>query len=57
MPKGKPCSAEFKARVVLEALRGAKTVNELAAGHRGRRVASRIRRAHYGVRPSSTGPA
>ena len=31
MPKGKPYSAEFKARVVLEALQGAKTVNELAA--------------------------
>ena len=33
MPKGKPYSAEFKARVVLEALQGAKTVNELAAEH------------------------
>ena len=36
MPKGKPYSAEFKARVVLEvleALQGAKAVNELAAEH------------------------
>ena len=36
MPKGKPYSAEFKARVVLEALQGAKTVNELAAEHEDR---------------------
>ena len=33
MPKGKPYSAEFKARVVLEALQGAKTVNEIASEH------------------------
>ena len=33
MSKGKPYSAEFKARVVLEALRGAKTVNEIASEH------------------------
>ena len=33
MPKGKPYSAEFKARVVLEALQGAKTVNEMASEH------------------------
>lgn len=33
MPKGKPYSAEFKARLVLEALQGAKTVNEIAAEH------------------------
>lgn len=33
MPKGKPCSAEFKARLVLEALQGAKTVGEIAAEH------------------------
>ena len=33
MPKGEPYSAEFKARVVLETLQGAKTVNELAAEH------------------------
>ena len=31
MPKGKPYSAEFKARLVLEALQGAKTVGEIAA--------------------------
>lgn len=33
MPKGKPYSAEFKARLVLEALQGAKTVGEIAAEH------------------------
>ena len=33
MPKGKPYSAEFKAKAALEALQGAKTVNELAAEH------------------------
>lgn len=33
MPKGKPYSAEFKARPVLEALQGAKSVNEIAAEH------------------------
>lgn len=33
MPKGKPYSAEFKARLVLEALQGAKTVNGIAAEH------------------------
>ena len=33
MPKDKPYSAEFKARVVWGALRGAKTVNEIASGH------------------------
>lgn len=33
MPKGKPYSAEFKAKLVLEALQGAKTVNEIAAEH------------------------
>ena len=33
MPKGKPYPAEFKARVVLEALQGARTVNEIAAEH------------------------
>lgn len=33
MLKGKPHSAEFKARLVLELLRGAKTVNEIAAEH------------------------
>lgn len=33
MPKGKPYSAEFKARPVLEALQGAKTVGEIAAEH------------------------
>lgn len=31
MPKGRPYSAEFKARLVLEALQGAKTVGEIAA--------------------------
>lgn len=31
MPKGKPYSAEFKARLALEALQGAKTVSEIAA--------------------------
>lgn len=33
MPKGKPYSAEFKARPALEALQGAKTVGEVAAEH------------------------
>ena len=33
MPKGKPYPAEFKARVVLEALQGARTVNDIAAEH------------------------
>lgn len=33
MPKGKPHSAEFKARPALEALQGAKTVGEIAAEH------------------------
>lgn len=33
MPKGKPYSDEFKARLVLEALQGAKTVGEIAAEH------------------------
>lgn len=33
MPKGRPYSAEFKARLVLEALQGAKTVGEIAAEH------------------------
>lgn len=33
MPRGKPYSAEFKARLVLEALRGAKTAGEIAAEH------------------------
>lgn len=33
MPKGKPYSAEFKARLVLEAPQGAKTVGEIAAEH------------------------
>ena len=33
MPKGKPYSAEFRAGLVLEALQGAKTVNEIAAEH------------------------
>ncbi len=33
MPKGKPYLAEFKARLALEALQGAKTVSEIAAGH------------------------
>lgn len=33
IPKGKPYSAEFKAGLVLEALQGAKTVNEIAAEH------------------------
>ena len=31
MPKGKPYPAEFKAKVVLETLQGASTVNEIAA--------------------------
>lgn len=31
MPKGKAYPAEFKARVVLEALQGAETVNDIAA--------------------------
>ena len=31
MPKGKPNSAEFKARLVLEALQGAKAVGKIAA--------------------------
>ena len=30
-PKGKPNSAEFKARLVLEALQGAKAVGKIAA--------------------------
>ena len=33
MPKGKPHSAEFKARLALEAPQGAKTVSEIAAEH------------------------
>lgn len=33
MPKGKPYSAEFKVRLMLEALQGAKTVGEIAAEH------------------------
>lgn len=33
MPKGKPYSAEFKARLALEVLQGAKTVGEIAAEH------------------------
>lgn len=33
MPKGKPYSAEFKAKVTLEALQGARTVSEIAAEH------------------------
>lgn len=33
MPRGKPYSAEFKARVVRGALRGARTVNEIASEH------------------------
>lgn len=33
MPKGKPYSAEFKARLVPEAPQGAKTVGEIAAKH------------------------
>lgn len=33
MPRGKPHSAEFKARPALEALQGAKTVGEIAAEH------------------------
>lgn len=33
MPKGKPYPAEFKAGVVLEALQGARTVNEIAADY------------------------
>ena len=35
MPRGKPHSAEFKARPALESLQGAKTVGEVAA-ERGR---------------------
>ena len=31
MPKGKPNSAEFKARLVLEAMQGAKAVGKIAA--------------------------
>lgn len=33
MPRGKPHSAEFKARPALESLQGAKTVGEVAAEH------------------------
>ncbi|WP_322151524.1 hypothetical protein, partial [Paratractidigestivibacter sp.] len=33
MPKGKPCSAELKARVALEAPQGAKAVGETAPEH------------------------
>ena len=33
MPKGKPHSAEFKARLALEAPQDAKTVGEIAAEH------------------------
>ena len=33
MPKGKPYSVEFKARLALESLQGAKTVGEIATWH------------------------
>ncbi|WP_322155019.1 transposase [Paratractidigestivibacter sp.] len=33
MPRGKPYTAELKAKVVLEALQGARAVNETAASH------------------------
>ncbi len=33
MPKGKPYPAEFKAKVTLEALQGARTVNEIASAY------------------------
>ena len=33
MPKGKPYTAEFKAKVTLEALQGARTVSEIASAY------------------------
>ncbi len=33
MPKGKPCTAEFRAKVTPEALQGARAVNETAASY------------------------
>ena len=53
MPKGKPYSAEFKARLVLEALQGAKTVGEIGAEHE--RLNNEIKRRSnvIGVFPSA----
>jgi hypothetical protein len=38
--KGRPHSAEFKARVALEAIKGIKTVQEIAADNRRRKYFS-----------------